>query len=132
MNGAPLTAGELTGDEVISVPPDTTLASVAATMAAVDIGAVAVGTLGEPTGVVSERDIVRAVASGSDLETVTAGSVASTELVWVEVDLTARDVAAVMMTEWVRHVLVREDGQLAGIVSARDLVGTMALVIDED
>ncbi len=45
------------------------------------IGAVVVGTQDSPAGIVSEHDIVRAVADGLDSAT-TAADIAHTELFW--------------------------------------------------
>ena len=36
-------------------------------------------------------------------------------------------VAVQMMDQYVRHILVEDDGRLAGIVSARDLLGVYAI-----
>lgn len=123
---AQLTIDNLTGDEIITVGDDATLLDVAMTLASADIGAVVVGTPVSATGVVSERDIVRAVADGKDLATTPAASVASDSLVWADVSSTVAHVAEQMMDKWVRHVLVEQGGRLVGIVSARDLLGVYA------
>ena len=82
-----------------------------------------VGTADQVEGVVSERDLVRAVALGRDPETTLVSDVASTRLVWCDVTATVAEVGELMMEEYVRHVLVEDAGQLAGVVSARDLLG---------
>lgn len=123
---AQLTIDNLTGDEIITVGDDATLLDVAMTLASADIGAVVVGTPVSATGLVSERDIVRAVADGKDLATTPAASVASDSLVWADVSSTVAHVAEQMMDKWVRHVLVEQGGRLVGIVSARDLLGVYA------
>ena len=41
-------------------------------------------------------------------------------------EATVAEVAQQMMTSYVRHVLVEDDGELVGVVSARDLLGTYA------
>lgn len=123
---AQLTIDNLTGDEIITVDDDATLLDVAMTLASADIGAVVVGSPASATGVVSERDIVRAVADGKDLATTSAASVASDSLVWADVSTTVAHVAEQMMEKWVRHVLVEQGGRLVGIVSARDLLGVYA------
>jgi CBS domain-containing protein len=48
----------------------------------------------------------------------------------VEADVA--DVAEEMMERYVRHVLLERDGELAGIVSARDLLGAYASVESDD
>jgi CBS domain-containing protein len=80
---------------------------------------------------VSERDLVRAIADGSDLAAATAASVATTELVWADGTASVDEVAEQMMEHWVRHVLVEDGGALVGMVSARDVLGALT-TIDED
>ena len=90
------------------------------------------GTVDDVKGVVSERDVVRAVAEGRDPATVPAEDMASTELVWAAADAPLAEVALEMSERWVRHVLIEERGALVGIVSARDLLGAYAAVSDVD
>ncbi len=83
-----------------------------------------VGDDPRPAALVSERDIVRVVAAGKNPATVLATDVASTQLVFCGAEATVDQVAVRMMDRYIRHVLVvGDDGALAGIVSARDLLG---------
>jgi len=123
---ATLPVSALTGDELITVTADTTVAAVATLLTEAGISLVAVG---EPTaveGVVSERDVVRLVAEGGDPRTVTAGEVATRELVWCRASSTVPEVANEMFARYVRHVLVADDDGLTSVVSARDLLGVYA------
>jgi CBS domain-containing protein len=113
----------VTGEPVARVPADATVADVARALTAVDVGAIVVGDDERPTALVSERDIVRVVAAGQHPTTVLAADIASTKLVWCDAEATVDQVAARMMDHYIRHVLVERDGALAGIVSARDLLG---------
>jgi CBS domain-containing protein len=113
----------ITGDPVARVAADATIADVAKAMVARDVGAIVVGEDERPAALVSERDIVRAVAAGKDPAAVLAVDVASTKLVWCDAEATVDQVATRMMDRYIRHVLVERDGALAGIVSARDLLG---------
>jgi CBS domain-containing protein len=117
----------LVGAPVAKVRADATLHEVATTMTRASVGALVVGgRRGAPTGIVSERDLVRALAEGRDPETTRAGDIASTQLVWCHAHATIAEVAQEMMDEYVRHVLVEERGRLVGIVSARDVLGAYA------
>ncbi|WP_244897706.1 CBS domain-containing protein [Mycobacterium alsense] len=111
------------GEPVARVVADATIADAASAMIAIDVGAVVVGDDERPAALVSERDVVRVVASGKDPATVWAHDVASTQLVWCDAEATIDQVAARMMDRYVRHILVERDGALVGIVSARDLLG---------
>ncbi|MDH4148123.1 MAG: CBS domain-containing protein [Acidimicrobiia bacterium] len=109
---------------VARVSPDATLAEVAEKLAAVEVGALVVASTATGVdGMISERDLVRAVGSGKDAATTKAGDVAARELIWCAPTDTVEDVARQMMTAYVRHVLVREGDELIGIVSARDVLG---------
>jgi CBS domain-containing protein len=114
-------------DAVIVLPPGTTLQAVADELAGDQIGLIVLGSLGDVEAVISERDVVRAVAEGLDPLDTPAEAVASTKLVWCDDTATVNEVAGLMMAEYVRHVLLEADGQLVGIVSARDLLGAYAM-----
>jgi len=47
------------------------------------------------------------------------------------VDATVTEVARLMIEEYVRHVLVEDDGELVGVVSARDLLSAYAAASDD-
>ncbi len=113
----------ITGDPVARVAADATVADAAKAMVARDVGAVVVGDDARPAALLSERDVVRVVAAGNDPADVPAIDVASKKLVWCGVEATVNQAAARMMDRYIRHVLVEREGKLAGIVSARDLLG---------
>jgi CBS domain-containing protein len=116
----------LIGDRVARVGAHATLFEVAEAMAAAGVGALVVGDLDRPSGIVTERDLAGALAARRDPATTRAGDIAHTSLVWCDAEATVAEVAAEMMTAYVRHVLVEEDGRLVGVVSARDLLGAYA------
>ncbi|OBH85299.1 histidine kinase [Mycobacterium scrofulaceum] len=113
----------ITGDPVARVPVNATIADVARAMVTCDVGAIVIGDDPRPAALVSERDIVRAVAAGRNPATTPVSEVASTKLVWCDADASVDRVAARMMDRYIRHLLVERDGALVGIVSARDLLG---------
>jgi CBS domain-containing protein len=117
-------------DTVITMPADSTLLAVAVELAGDQIGVVVLGAVDDITGVISERDVVRAVAESRDPAGTPAREVATTNLVWCDASATVHEVAEQMMEQYVRHVLLEEDGRLVGIVSARDLLGAYAMSDD--
>jgi CBS domain-containing protein len=122
----------VTGDPVVRVGSEATVADVAKTLVASEVGAVVVGDEELPAALVSERDIVRVVAAGKDPAFVPARDVASAKLVWCDAEATVEEVAVQMMERYIRHVLVERDGALVGIVSARDLLGVYSAEADLD
>ena len=117
--GMPVSA--IIADTVARIRPDATLLDVADALVAEGVGALIVG-FGAPTGIVSERDLVGAIAARRPLDASPPAEVASTELVWCDATATVAEVAEEMSERYVRHVLVQEDGRLVGIVSARDML----------
>ena len=112
------------GAQVVTVPSDTTVRRLAAVLAEHRIGAVVVSGDGASVdGIVSERDIVRALAlRGAAVlsEQVTAIYTADVHTVTPETELD--DVARMMTERRVRHAPVTVDGSLRGIVSIGDVV----------
>ena len=112
------------GAQVVTVPSDTTVRRLAAVLAEHRIGAVVVSGDGASVdGIVSERDIVRALAlRGTAVmsEQVTAIYTADVHTVTPETELD--DVARMMTERRVRHAPVTVDGGLRGIVSIGDVV----------
>ncbi|OBF26949.1 CBS domain-containing protein [Mycobacterium sp. ACS4331] len=134
MTGVPaagsIAVADLTGDAVVRVPSDATVAAAAAALINAEVGAVIVGAQARPTALLSERDVARVVAAGQDPTTVRAADVASTNLVWCAADATVDEVAARMTDKHIRHLLVEDGETLVGIVSARDLLGVYAADAD--
>ena len=124
----------LIGGPVASTTPDATLYEVAALLSAGSIGALVVddGSDGEDQAiaVVTERDVIRALAALADPAEVRVATIASTDLVWCDVESTVAEVAELMSSHYLRHVLVEDDGELVGIVSARDILGAYAAAED--
>jgi signal-transduction protein with cAMP-binding, CBS, and nucleotidyltransferase domain len=111
-----------THDAVI-VSPETPLRKVADVMADNGIGAVIVGTANNALGIISERDIVAALASGADPDQARAAEAMSAHVVSVRPTDTVYDAAVDMLDLGIRHVpVVDEQGQVLGMVSVRDLL----------
>ncbi len=111
----------LTAD-VVTVGPGASAREAAQAMAAASIGAVLIGTPDEIVALVSERDLVRAIADGLDLDELYASDIGSTELFCIEIDDTIGDAAEEMMEDYVRHILVRDGATVVGVLSIRDVV----------
>ncbi len=127
----------LIGTPVVGIAPDADLHEVADAMVAAGVGALIVMDVnGEgAAGIVSERDVVRALAGRRVPATTQARDIANTTLVCCDAQASVTDVAERMMECYIRHVLVEEGGRLVGIVSARDLLGDYvsgSMTIDPD
>jgi CBS domain-containing protein len=87
-----------------------------------DISALVILDGGRLVGIITERDIVRAVADRRDLADGTAGEYTTSAPVTVELDTPLANVARTMLTYGVRHMPVVVAGEVIGMVSARDLL----------
>jgi CBS domain-containing protein len=85
----------------------------------------------ELVGIVTERDLMRAVARGYDVSTTTVGEVMSKDVQMVGAQTSLHEAARLMAALWIRHLPVVEGGQLLGMISQRDLVGVFA-ALDPD
>jgi CBS domain-containing protein len=78
-------------------------------------------------GILTERDVLKAVARGVDLDSTSVRDVMTKDVVTVGPDEPVRDAARTMAQHWIRHLpVVDADGSLVGIVSQRDVTGIFA------
>jgi CBS domain-containing protein len=112
------------GREVLTAQPHRTLKEVAEILAARDIGAVVIADAqGNVLGIVSERNIVRAVGSrGAKALDDAASMHMTTQVVTTTEDETVLATAEKMNAGRFRHIPVLKNGRLAGIVSIGDVV----------
>lgn len=113
-------------DDLVLGPPvvveaKTRLRDVATTLGDLGIGIVLVVDDDELIGVVSERDLVWAIANGAELDEIWAADIMTTDPVLVDPPTLVSEVAATMVASSTRHVLVKGSG-LPGVVSIRDVV----------
>ena len=106
--------------------PTATLADIARQMRMNDSDSVAVMSDGKLIGIVTERDLVAAIADGVNPIQARAGVVMSAEPATVGQDEEVAVVAMKMMRLGIRHLPVLDRaGQPIGLLSARDLVAAL-------
>ncbi|PSN91268.1 hypothetical protein B9Q03_04680 [Candidatus Marsarchaeota G2 archaeon OSP_D] len=116
---------EFVNRKPVVLPVDSTIREVAQQMSLKNVGLVVLVD-GEkpriPVGVVSERDVVRAVAKGEPLDA-SVKTIASTKLVTIGLEDDVGEAASKMLSNNVRHLVVLDDSKrLVGVVSIRDIV----------
>ena len=112
------------GDNVVTVPPETDVRRLLEVLAEHRIGAVVVSVDGTTVaGIVSERDIVRALAArGAAVLTEPVTAIHTPDVRTVSPDASLADVERLMTDGRFRHVPVMVDGALRGVVSIGDVV----------
>jgi len=113
-------------DDLIWIEPDATLHQVAHRLSAEGVGALLMTDGDRVVGIISERDVVGAAASGKDLDSTTAAELGTSRVVTCTPDTSIQGAAHLMMEHYVRHLLVVDRNGPVGMVSARDLLGAYA------
>jgi signal-transduction protein with cAMP-binding, CBS, and nucleotidyltransferase domain len=104
---------------------DDTLRQLAVTLTEESIGAAVVrGT--NPLALVSERDVVRALAEDGDPDTTTVSDIMTEDVAVAAPTDPIADVVARMLSNEIRHMPIADDGAVIGFVSARDALARLA------
>jgi CBS domain-containing protein len=124
----------------VSDSPEQTLRAAAAQMWRSQTGSLLVMERGRLLGIVTERDLLRAVAAGGDLDATVVGDVMTADVYTVVPETPIYEAARQMAARWIRHLPVMASaptggsGTVVGVVSLRDLVailGALGQVSDE-
>ena len=112
------------GNTIVSVLPETPLMEIVTTIASRRIGAVLVcNQPGELVGIVSERDVVKALAAkGAGLDALAARDVMTPNVTTVTPQTSINEAMELMDRGYFRHLPVLDQGSLVGIISVRDVV----------
>jgi CBS domain-containing protein len=108
---------------VLTIGPEHTLRDACRQMSARKVGAAAVlDPDGSGIGILTERDILQALAAGQDPDVERSGAHLTSELVFAAPEWTLDEAAEAMVRGGFRHLIVLEGGDVVGIVSVRDIV----------
>ncbi len=106
---------------VITVGRNTMLKEVTRIMTDNNVGSVIVVDNGKPIGIITERDVVRAIGKGKSLDTI-AEEIMTASLITIKEDSPITGALSLMRTYNIRHLPVIDyDGNLRGIISIRDI-----------
>jgi CBS domain-containing protein len=81
---------------------------------------------GRMAGIITERDVLRAVALGADPDKSSVDDVMTAEVFTVPPDTQVQDAARLMAARWIRHLPVVDGEEILGVVSMRDMTGVLA------
>jgi CBS domain-containing protein len=108
---------------VLTVGPGHTLREAASAMCERHVGAAVVIDPEAPgPGVITERDILTAVGQGQDPDSELVGRHLTAKLTFASPEWSLEEAAAAMVRGKFRHLVVVDGGELAGILSMRDIV----------
>ena len=116
------TVGEIMSHPIVTAVASETMAEASTRMRDKRVGSVIVVDGDRPTGILTERDLVRFAASGAD-----AANTKVSEWMTEDPDTVAPDVSVAeafdsLSSHGYRHIPVCDDGKVVGVVSMRDLM----------
>jgi len=108
----------------VSVGPNESVAHAIQLLSSHRIGALLVSSESNSVeGMLSERDIVRSMASAEqDTSSLRVKQLMTADVHTCSINSSVADVMTLMTSENIRHVPVMDKGQLSGMVSIRDVV----------
>ena len=110
--------------DFIEVAPEDTLGEVAERMTAKNVGAVVVKDFGTLIGILTERDLLKAMAARVHSSEARVRQWMTVDPVTATADTDVEDASRVMLEHGFRHLPVLDDeGQVTGVVSLRRVVG---------
>ena len=108
---------------VLTVGPGHTLREAAKLMADRQVGAAVVldGDAAGP-GILTERDVLDAIGRGQDVDAERVGDHLTSDVVFASPDWSLEEAAVAMVRGGFRHLVVTDGGEVAGLLSMRDIV----------
>jgi len=125
------TVGQLMTSDLSVITEDASLKQAAGQMQAEHIGSLLVKKGEEFSGIITETDVVRAVAEHDDVSQTAVADVMSSPILTVSKKLSPHYARDLMADKRIRHLAVTEDEKIVGIISVRDLLAYFKTVSKE-
>ena len=125
------TVGQLMTREISVIPEAASLLEAAQQMQVQRIGSLLVEKAGEYSGIITETDVVRAVAEQRDATQSTVQGLMSSPIISIDKKLSPQYARDLMADRRIRHLAITEEGNIVGIISVRDLLAYFKIVSKE-
>ena len=117
--------------ELLEAAPEDTLGEVAERMTAVNVGAVAVKDFGRLIGILTERDMLKAMAARVHTSEARVRQWMTEDPITAPLDMDVEEAARIMLDNGFRHLpVVDESGQVVSVVSLRRVVAATKVAPD--
>jgi CBS domain-containing protein len=112
-------------NEIISLGEDNSVEDAIRLMHSKKISALMIMNDGKPSGIFTERDVVRAYIAkdGKKFREMKLNDVMTRNLIVAQPEDLVGDVLAIMLQKSIRHMPVVQNGKMVGMLSIRDVVG---------
>ena len=121
VGSAVATLRDVMNTAVVTTAPQTPLAQAAAAMVAAGVGSAVVMEGSFLAGIVTERDVLRAAASGEDLRDSAVADWMTADPQSASPDSSPEEAAQIMLLNGFRHLPVVDGRDVCGVVTLRDL-----------
>ncbi len=116
------TVAELMTEDVLTVAPEDTIGETAQKMVELGVSSAVVSDYGRLIGIVTERDLTRAVAGRVHTSEARVREWMTADPMTLTADASPTEAAQIMLDNGFRHIPIVEDERTVGIVSIRDVV----------
>ena len=116
------TLADVMRTEFITVAPEDTLGEVAEKMVALNVGSVVVKDFGKLIGILTERDLLKAMAARVHSSEARVRQFMTENPVTASPDMDCEQAEQLMLDKGFRHLPVMEGDDVAGVVSLRRVV----------
>jgi CBS domain-containing protein len=117
-----MTVRELVNGNVVWVAPDANLRQAALLMMSSEVGSVAIEVDGALEGILTERDILRAVSEDADLDQDRVSSWMTEYPDSFTPDMNVEEAAEWMLATGFRHLPVVDGNEVMGVISIKDVL----------
>lgn len=125
------TVGQLMTREISVIQEEASLREAAHQMHTQRIGSLLVEKHGEYAGIITETDVVRAVAEYADVSQLTVQGLMSSPIITLDKKLSPQYARDIMADRRIRHLAITEEGKIVGVMSVRDLLAYFKTVSKE-
>lgn len=113
---------QLMSTEISVINEEASVQEAARQMQQQRIGSLLVGQPGQYRGIITETDVVRAVADNQDIAQLKVSTLMSAPIITIDQHLSPHYARDLMADRKIRHLAVTAEGTIVGVISVRDLL----------
>ena len=111
--------------DLIGIDPESTAKSAAELMKKHTVSSLVIKQNDDIIGIITDKDFTNYTSTGMDLNKLSVKKMMSTNLIFVDPNLSLRDASEIIRKHNIRHLLVKSRTAFVGVVSVKDLLSTL-------